>query len=485
MFIGRTAELQFLENSYRASGGQLILLYGRRRVGKTETLKKFCEGKLHVYFACRECTDKLQLKAFSEQLLQEDIPARQYVEQFTDWDKAFRAVSQLPCGGHKKLLVLDEFPYLCKENPAILSILRNLWEEIWQHDNIMIVLCGSAISFVEQELLAEEKPLSGILTGSCQMKALNFYEASRFFPEYSELDKILAYAVLGGMPYYLGQFDAGLSLAENIKQNVLSKDCVLYREVDYMLRQELRETPIYHALLGALALGNVRLNDISRQSLVEDTSKTSVYLRTLIQMGIVEREFSLDVEIKEPAKTHRGIYKLTDPFFRFWYAFVYTQYSALEAGDVEGVYERAVRPFLRQFASGPFREVCGQYIEALQRANALPFRYRKAGRFFGRTTVRDMRKDSGLSIQGTEIDILAVSGRRKEYLAGACKLDDTPFTYEEYLDTAAKLTPQKDRSEFYYALFSAAGFEEKLNETAGRDGHVRLYSLKDIVNCRI
>ena len=202
-------------------------------------------------------------------------------------------------------------------------------------------------------------------------------------------------------------------------------------------------------------------------------------------MGIVEREFSLDVEIKEPAKTHRGIYKLTDPFFRFWYAFVYTQYSALEAGDVEGVYERAVRPFLRQFASGPFREVCGQYIEALQRANALPFRYRKAGRFFGRTTVRDKRKDAGLSIQGTEIDILAVSGRRKEYLAGACKLDDIPFTYEEYLDTAAKLTPQKDRSEFYYALFSAAGFEEKLNETAGRDGHVRLYSLKDIVNCRI
>ena len=114
MFIGRTAELQFLENSYRASGGQMILLYGRRRVGKTETLKKFCEGKPHVYFACRECTDKLQLKAFSEQLLQEDIPARQYVEQFTDWDKAFRAVLQLPCGGHKKLLVLDEFPYLCK-----------------------------------------------------------------------------------------------------------------------------------------------------------------------------------------------------------------------------------------------------------------------------------------------------------------------------------------------------------------------------------
>lgn len=485
MFIGRAAELQFLESKYRSERGELIVFYGRRRVGKTETLRKFCEGKPHVYFACRECTDKQQLKTFSERMLREDIPVRQYVDHFADWDKAFRTVSDLPYGEHKRLLILDEFPYLCKENTVILSILQNLWEEMWKDANVMIVLCGSAMSFIEREVLAEKKPLSGKFTGICQMKAMNFYDASRFFPEYSERDKILAYAVLGGIPHYLRQFDPERSLADNIKQKVLSKDCALYSEVDFILRQELRETAIYHSLLEALALGNVRLNDISRKSLVEDTSKTSVYLRTLIQMGIVEREFSLEVEIKEPTKANRGIYRLTDHFFRFWYAFVFANYSAIESGDMDGVYEEAVLPFFHEFAASTFREVCAQYIEELQKANALPFRYEKTGRFFGRTTVRDAQKESGLIIKGTEIDILAVSRRRKEYLAGACKFGDQPFDYEEYLDTAAKLTPQKDRSDFYYALFSEAGFDERLKEIAGRDEHVRLYSLGDVVNCRV
>ena len=147
--------------------------------------------------------------------------------------------------------------------------------------------------------------------------------------------------MLGGISHYLRQFDPKLSLSDNIKQNILTKGCVLYSGVDFLLRQELRETSIYNSLIEAIALGNTRLNDISQKSLVDNTSKTSVYLRNLIELGIIEREFSVDAGIKERANTSRGTYKLTDNFFRFWYVFAFANYSDLEAGDADGVYTQA------------------------------------------------------------------------------------------------------------------------------------------------
>lgn len=485
MFIGRKAELQFLENKYKTDNGQLVVLYGRRRVGKTETLRKFCEGKPHVFFACRECTDRLQLKAFSEQMFKEEIPAKRYVDQFADWDKAFRAILDLPYGDHKKLLVIDEFPYMCKDNPSIPSILQNLWDEILKDSNVMLVLCGSAMSFIEKELLSEKNPLYGRATGIYKMGAMNFYDAAEFFPDYSNRDKVLVYSILGGIPHYLRQFDPERPLAENIRENVLTKGCALYSEVDFMLRQELREIPLYNSLIEAVALGNTRLNDISQKSLVENTSKTSVYLKNLIQLGIVERELSVDAGIKDQVNTNRGIYKLTDHFFRFWYAFAFTNYSALESGDAEGVCDFAVMPFLHEFASYTFEDVCRQYIQELQKSNALPFRYARIGRFFGKTTVRDTQKPMGLRIAETEIDILAVSGQMKEYLVGECKFKSKPFSYGEYLNTVAKLTPQKEQAEFYYALFSESGFDERVRKAASKDEHIMLFSLGDIVECRI
>ena len=233
MFIGREAELAFLESRYQADGGQLIVLYGRRRVGKTETLKQFCKNKPHVFFACRECTDKLQLKIFSEKLLIEDIPAKKYVSEFADWDQALRSVLELPYGEAKKLLVIDEFPYMCKNNASIPSILQNLWDEVLKDENIMIILCGSAMSFIEKELLAEKNPLYGRATGIYKMTEMNFYDAAAFFPDYSDRDKVLAYAVLGGIPHYLRQFSPGLSLKDNIKRNILRLKGCFFWDVNY------------------------------------------------------------------------------------------------------------------------------------------------------------------------------------------------------------------------------------------------------------
>lgn len=482
MFVGREKELAFLESKYTAENGQLIVLYGRRRVGKTETLKEFCKNKPHVFFACRECTDKLQLRTFSEKMLKEDIPARRYISQFENWEQAFRSVTDLPSGDMKKLLIIDEFPYMCRGNTSIPSVLQNLWDEVLKDKNLMIVLCGSSMSFIEKELLTEKNPLYGRATGVYRMTEMDFYDAVKFFPDYSDTDKVIAYSVLGGIPHYLKQFDPKKSLAENIKNNILTKGCVLYSEVDFLLRQELRETPIYNSLIEAIALGNTKLNEISQKSLVDDTSKTSTYLRNLIQLGIVEREFSVDAGTKERANTNRGTYKLTDNFFRFWYAFVFTNYSELEAGDVDGVFHYSVEPQLHQFASMPFEDVCRQYVRKLQQANALPFRYAHMGRWTGKTTVRDTSAPGGTRIAETEIDILAVSRSRKEYLICECKFKNKPFSYSEYLDTIAKLTPQKEKADFYYALFSESGFDNKIKEADNINKRLWLYELSDIVS---
>lgn len=478
MFIGRKQELQFLEDKYNSKGGQLIVLYGRRRVGKTETLREFCKGKRHIFYSCREVSDKLQLRSFSEKLLKENIPAASYIKEFADWETALKSVLDLPYGNEKKLLIIDEFPYMCRGNESIPSVLQNLWDELFKDENVMIVLCGSAMSFIEKELLAEKNPLYGRATGIYKMEAMSFYDAVQFFPDYSDRDKIIAYSILGGIPHYLRQFDADLTLEENIKRNILTKGCVLYSEVEFLLRQELRETPLYNSIIEAVALGNTKLNDISVKSLVDDTSKTSVYLKNLIELEIVKREFSVDDGTKERANTNRGLYRLTDNFFRFWYAFVFTNYSELESGDTDGVFEYAIKPNLHEFASFAFEDVCREYIRKIQRTGNLPFRYQRMGRWWGKTTVR--RKDK-TEVQETEIDLLAVSPKVDQYLVGECKFKGRPFSFAEYLDTSAKLSQQKEKAEFFYYLFSESGFDDNLTTEAEKDEHLALVGLEDVV----
>lgn len=480
MFIGREAELKFLQDKYTEERGQLIVLYGRRRVGKTETLREFCKDKPHVFFSCTQTTDLVQLRNFSSRMFKENIPAKNYISEFADWEKAFRAVLDLPYGNQKKLLVIDEFPYMCRGNKSIPSILQNLWDAELRDSNVMIILCGSAMSFIEKELLSEKNPLYGRATGIYKMKEMGFYDAIKFFPEYSDRDKVLTYAVLGGIPHYLRQWNPKLSVDENIKRNILTKGCILYSEVEFLLHQELRETPIYNSIIEAVALGNTKLNDISQKSLLEDTAKTSVYLKNLMELGIVEREFSVDSKIKERANTGRGTYRLTDNFFRFWYAFGFANYSQLEDGDVDGVYEYVVKPALHEFASFAFEDVCREFVRMLQKKNELPFRYSKIGRWMGKTTVRDEKASDGLRTAETEIDLLCIGKDAREYLVGECKFKGVPFSYSEYLDTLAKLTPLKEKSKFYYALFSESGFDQKILDCAAMN-ETQLYSLEDIV----
>ena len=481
MFIAREAELRFLSDCYGKDKAQLVVLYGRRRIGKTETLHEFCKDKPHVFFTCTQSTDQIQLARFSAAVLKENIPAAQYITTFSDWEKAFASVAELPYGERKKLVVIDEFPYMCSANKSIPSILQTLWDSRLKNENVMIVLCGSSMSFIEKEILSKKNPLYGRATGIYKMEEMGFYDAMRFFPHYSDRDKVITYSILGGIPHYLSQWDPDLSVADNIKRNTLSKGCVLYSEVDFLLHEELRETAIYSAILDAVALGSTRLNDISQKSLIGDNSKTSVYLRNLVELGLVVRELSIGAGTKEKANQSRGSYRLSDSFFRFWYTYGFSNISLLEDGDIDGVYEYSIKPTLRSFAAFAFEDICRQFVRRMQKERQLPFRFSEIGRWWGKTTVRDPSSPNGLRTAETEIDLLAVSSDAKKYLVGECKFKNAPFSYADYLDLLAKLPAQKESAAFYYALFSASGFDGKIVREATAPGTM-LFDLPQIVN---
>lgn len=445
MFIGRDRELQLLEDCYKKENGQLVVLYGRRRVGKTETLRKFCRSKPHVFYSCTECPDDQQLTAFSERMLTKDLPAAKYIQRFSDWQDALISVEELPWQ-EKKLLIIDEFPYMVKGNPRILSILQNLWDERLKDKDVMIILCGSAMSFIEKEILSEKSPLYGRATAILKMNPLPFQEAIQFFPEYSFSEKIGAYAVLGGIPHYLKQFDADRSLAENICDKVLSPGSILYSEVEFLMRQELRETATYNVVIEAVAMGNTKMNDIHQKTMI-DKNKLSVYLKNLIDLGLMRRHFSVVDGIKNQANVQRGLYQVTDNFFRFWYAFVFPNISELESGDVDGIWNFVVKPEFERHSSYFFENICIDYLRQENRSSRLPFRFTKIGRWWDK---RD------------EIDIMATNPPKDRFIIGECKYRNRPFSLSDFIKTKEKFSIKQQEAKIYYYLFSKSGFSEEL-----------------------
>ena len=469
MFIGRKQELAFLEDRYSAPGGQLIVLYGRRRVGKTELLQQFCSSKPHVFYACREISDEVQLTDFSKSLISAGSPAGKYLKSFSDWKSAFENLLELPMDGAKRLLVIDEFPYMCKGNPSIPSTLQVLWDRLFKNENIMIILCGSAMSFMEKKILSEKNPLYGRATGVYKMKELPFEDSIQFFPNYSDEDKMLSYAVLGGIPHYLRQFDPTLPLKENIIKHVLTRGCALYSEVEFLIRQELREPAMYNSIVEAVALGNTKLNDIYMK-IGLDKAKISVYLRNLMDLEILEREFSVTASTKEQATSTRGLYRITDNFFRFWFHFIFPNLSDLEIGDAEGIYEHVIAPQFNNFSSPVFETVCRGFIRKLNQQNKLGFRAVRIGRWWGKADGEE-----------TEIDIVAFDVKSKHYILGECKFRNSEMSVADFNRLKSKKGIVKQGAEVRYALFSKSGFSDGLLAAVKEDNSLQLYSFSDVV----
>ena len=402
MFINRKAELEQLSRLYSSDHAELFVIYGRRRVGKTELLHAFCVDKPHIFFIATLSSDTEQLATFSQQIYgfgHTEVPVG---FTFPSWDAAFKALADLPMQP-RPIIIMDEFTYLISGNKAIPSILQKVWDEKLKNTMLMLVLCGSYIGMMETEVLGYQAPLYGRRTASILLRPLDLPLSSLFFPQYSPKEQFLAWAILGGMPYYLRTFSDRQDIFANIRQHILDAQTgTLFNEPRLLLMEELREPRNYFSILRAIAQGRTRLNEITLASGVSEVTTVARYLDILQQMRLITRR--VPATENQPEKSKKGIYLIDDHFLRFWFRYVHPDQSGLDLGLADAILEQRIRPDLDHFVSTAFEEAALAFVARLAQAGGLTFLPERIGGWWDRET---------------EIDVLAISQTEKAALVGS------------------------------------------------------------------
>ena len=455
MFFGRKNELSYLKKMYESNKAEFITLYGRRRIGKTELLNEFAKDKNTIFYSAKECTDYEQLSSFSEKVLKTEA-------KFKGWEEAFLHLKKM-ISNTKLVLILDEFPYIVNGNNSIPSILQNLWDHELKNLNIMIVLCGSSMSFIEKKVLSEKNPLYGRMTGVYRLEELNIYEVAEYYTNYSNADILKAYSILGGVPYYFMQFDVNTSIENNIKDAILDKGRILYNEVEFLIKQEMREPQVYYTVIEKIAMGNTKLNDIYNKTLI-DKNKLMVYIKNLIDLNLIVKEYPVTEKLKAKTNLHSGIYKLANNYFKFYFSYVFPNISDLEQHDIDGVYNYEIAPSLNKYVSYSFEELCLQYINLLKYKDELPFRLKNVGRWWDKNT---------------EIDIVGFS-KDNEYLFGECKWRNEKTNISVLNNLITKSEENFKPLKSIYYIFSKAGFTQELIDIAKNNDKIYLVDLNSL-----
>jgi len=479
MFVNREQELAFLEERYRSGRAELIVLSGRRRTGKTTLLSRFCTGgesgreKPHIFFMGDFGSETMLRQRLSSALLAFETGAGD-VESFAfqTWEAAFEHMAYL-ARERRVVVVLDEFPYLIRVNAGIPSILQRVWDQSLRHTQIMLILCGSNLSIMRQDVLAYRSPLYGRHTGQWFVKPLLPWDAGRLFPNYNATQRLEAYAVLGGIPAYLEQFDDQRSVMVNIERHLLRPGAMLYEEPRALLASELelREPATYYAILRAIAAGQRGSTSIARAIGKPAATYVQRHLEVLSNgLQLIRRHVSLGPRPPEPRA--RGRWQFADPFFAFWFAFVYPHTSLLERGAAQTVMADHVRPRWPAFVGrGAWETACREHIWRLAASGQLGFQPEKVGRWW--------------SAQA-EIDLVAVNYAEKRALLGEAKWMAKKVGMPDLAGLEQKRTawlasvPQEDW-DVMYALFGR-DFTADLLATARQHDHILLFTVDDVMS---
>ena len=447
-FINRRSELDFLDRSWSARQPQLVVLYGRRRVGKTALLRRFAEGRPAFHYMATRLPEVQQLRELGQGLgLLVDDPLLAD-SGFQSWDQVFTWISRQK---RRVAFMIDEFPYLVEANPALPSLLQRAWDQDLGDSTTFMVLCGSSVAMMEREVLSERAPLYGRRTGQLRLAPLLFRDACEFFPGYNFDDRVRTWSVLGGVPYYLQLFDDRRNLRVNIRTAILDTGAPLQEEVEFLLRQELREPRVYFGILAAIAAGKRKLGEILNATGLPGPT-IAKYLSVLQGLGLVLREVPA-TELR-PEKSKKGLYAIADPFARFWFRFVLPQRALLETGRADEA-ARRVDSELDAFAASAYEDICRQEVNHGLLDDAAGRRWERAGRWWTRNA---------------EIDLLAFSGDGASVLFGEAKWSRRPIGTNilrdlEEASSLADLPSSITQRE--YALFSRSGFTEAMRREAG------------------
>ena len=448
-FIDRDRELTFLRDAFEKDRAQFIVIYGKRRVGKTELVKQFFKGIPHIYFLADKTSQREQLRGISEKvgLLfgDEFVLSR----GFGNWQEFFR---YLKTKNDRIVIAIDEFPFLIDANSAIPSIFQKGWDEELKETNVFLILLGSSIGMMETDVLGYTSPLFGRRTGQILVTPLGFQEAGQFHPQCPGEDFLYYYATLGGTPAYLLQFEKRSNYFANVENHILRKESYLWAEPEFILREELREPRHYFAILRAMSMGKTRAGEIINETGLEK-NVVGKYLSILTDLRIVRRE--VPITEKSSEKSKKGMYVIDDNFFRFWFSFVFPNRSFLEEGETAYVIEHKIKPRIDLFASHAFEEVCRSFVK-----KGLPngLKFPSVGRWWTKQT---------------EIDIVALSDDGRDVLFGEAKWSTRKVGVDVLVDLKkkARLFEWGDAGrQEWYALFSRKGFTEDLRALAEQEG---------------
>ncbi len=396
LFINREEELELLEERFRSGKPEFIVMYGRRRVGKTELAVHFIKNKPGVYFLSEEkrYSDNLdEMKRAAADFLKDD---EFYLIGFENWVQMFKGFYERI--KKRTVIVIDEFPYLVQENRGMPSEFQKIWDmHLSRSENIMLILVGSAIGMME-ELLGRKSPLFGRRTGQLEIKPVDIFQVGKFLPGYDMENCIKVYGCSDGIPLYLRQFDTKLTVFENIKNSFFRRDAPLYSEAEFLMRQEFREPANYFLILKAISFGHTKQNEIVNYTGI-DKSIISKYIQNLEEIRVIRREYPV-TEKKEMRKSAR--YAFSDNYFRFWFRFVYPNRTLIERG-AEAAFEVMKKEY-NTYLGGIFEKAAKEFLW-----KAHPINFTNLGKWWHKRE---------------EIDIVAVNDNLREIFFFECKWRD-------------------------------------------------------------
>ena len=462
MFVDRQEELAFLNGLLtrkQPGPAQLVLLYGRRRVGKTQLLKHWAQqsGLAFTYWAANKEPAALQRRSLMATLL--EMPEEQ-ASPFESWPALWRWLApRLAERAERRILILDELSYATAADPALLSALQHAWDEHLQTSHLSLVLCGSQVTTMEA-ILQHQSPLFGRFTGQWRLLPLPFSSLREFFPAWSAEERVAAYAIVGGIPAYLSWLDGELSLSENIRQVILRPGNIFLAEPELLLQDELRDASTYQAILRAISKGYHSLQAISQDCLIGSSGLT-FHLGKLQELHLVERRLPVTLTTAQQRQSKQGRYHLSDPFFRFYFRFLWPHRQSWMTPEETAAH---IRGELRSFVALTFEQLAQQWVAAQARAGRLPLAPEAVGSHWSRRV---------------QVDVVAINHQSRQILLGECKWGKEPVDRQVVRELIEQKGPQV-RLELpgegqgwsvHYAVFARAGFtEEAAAELRARQG---------------
>ena len=452
MFVGRERELKKLNLMYQSNQFEFAVLYGRRRVGKTTLIREFMKEKPGVYYISVEGTKREKISGLSKALLSNG-DLKHGIAEFHDFEALLSYIDSIALSGERMVIAIDEYPYLAVSYPAISSLIQSHIDRCWKDSRLFLILCGSSMSFMEEQVLGYKSPLYGRRTAQFKIHPFTFFEARRMLANFEPEQQAVLYGVTGGIPEYLSRINQQLDMDENIVQLFFDESGRLFEEPINLMKQELREPMTYHSIISAIASGASKLNEIATKTGLE-TSGCSNQLSSLIALEIVCRE----TPITEPDTSRKTLYKLTDSMYLFWYRFVRPNSSSIIRGVGQQIYDTVVRPQLSDFMGAVFEEICKQYLFLPQVYSKLPFPIGEIGRWWGNNPKLRCQE---------EIDIMSVMGKKALFCECKWRNDKVELSVVDKLIERGELFSYHDK---YYCIFSKSGFSnEALSATEDDD----------------